>query len=84
MATTFETLAFTKTTTFEAGAYKVIFIPVSDMPSYSHKIVITKDGLKVAQEWLPSGQNVTAKNALFFYNKKINGVYPDGEIVKTD
>lgn len=79
---TYETLSFTKQTTFVSGNISIIFIPDRSIPGYSHRIVIARDRVKIAQDWLPNYQVVSAKNANFYYNKKINNVYPDGDMVE--
>jgi hypothetical protein len=73
--TRYEKMAFTKTVCFEAGDITIKFIAVSDNPGFAYVVLALREGKQIAKGWMREGAHPTHKNAEFYYNTLINGVY---------
>ena len=54
---------------FRTGNVAIRFEPVSDVPGFSHMVVIVKSGQFVAKDWLSDESNPTQKNAEYYFDK---------------
>jgi hypothetical protein len=74
-ASKYETMTFRKVTCFEAGDVTMKFIPANDLPGYSYRVVAMRNAEVIGHSWMGEENNPTHKNAEFFYNTIVNGVY---------
>jgi hypothetical protein len=64
---------FTKVTEFRADDVTVSFVPTSDVPGFSHRVLLLNSATRslVARDWLSVDATSSAKTAQYFYSKHV-------------
>lgn len=50
------------------------FIPVKNVPGFSHRVIIRFDSEQVATDWLGDDFTITEKNARYYFKKHIEAI----------
>lgn len=66
---------FSKVIEYRADDALVSFVPVKDVPGFTHKVLLLEPTTRrlIKQDWLEASFNVTERAALYFYSKHVQG-----------
>jgi len=69
-----EKMKFTKITEYKADAVSIRFIPVSNIPGFTHSVDIVLNHKLVVRDWLSKDFQPSEKNATYFYGKHLTKI----------
>ena len=69
-------MTFTKVTEYIAETVTIRFVPISNVPGFTHKVLIIRndDRKVIKKDWLGSDFKVSEKAAKYFYEKHIAAI----------
>lgn len=56
-------------TSYKAEGWEVRFVPVENVPGYTHRVLISFEGQQIARDWLGDTHKPSAKTALYYVQK---------------